>query len=203
MKDLRWIVAAVLLVVVAALVSYGIYTRERERRAALEAAEAAADLAAAGEVQATAAARKVVLFRYRTGALPIDEDFLVPEEVELDTAGDPESEARTLLTALFHPPGEAPQVIPEAGEPPREWWPYTGIELRAFYLLDDGTAVVDLEVDRRRSAPAGVLTELVVVESIVRTLRENLPEVTQVRFLVAGRAVRTLLGHVEIERPFR
>lgn len=201
MRDLRWIVAAVLLVLVAAFVSYGIYTREKERRTALEAA--AADLVAVEEVQTTAEVRRVALYRYRPGALPADDDFLVPEEVELDAAGDPESEARTLLAALLRRPDEFSDLSSEPDGEGREWWPYAGIELRSLYLLEDGTAVVDLAVDRRRAAPAGVLTELIVVESMVRTLRENVPQVSQVRFLVGGRAVHTLLGHVEIGRPFR
>jgi hypothetical protein len=50
--------------------------------------------------------------------------------------------------------------------------------------------------------PSGILTESLTVESICGTLRANLPQVTEVRFLVDGQPRATLAGHADLTRTY-
>jgi hypothetical protein len=63
-------------------------------------------------------------------------------------------------------------------------------------------AVVDLSGDFADGHPSGILTEALTVESICGTLRANLPQVAEVRFLVAGQTRATLAGHADLTRTY-
>ncbi|HRR26327.1 MAG TPA: GerMN domain-containing protein [Acidobacteriota bacterium] len=201
MRNLRWAIAVLLTLLVAVWVSYEFYTRERDRRAQLESLQDESDLLPAPE-QLTL--ETVTLFRYRPGTLPGDEGFLVPFEVSVPRYEEEARRARELLSRLLREGGTTggpgTQLL-DAASPATDPL-YGAAKLRGFYLLADGTAVVDLELDRNRMV-AGIVTEYALVESIVRTLRANVSGVTQVQLLVDGHMSTTLLGHVLITRPFR
>jgi hypothetical protein len=78
-------------------------------------------------------------------------------------------------------------------------------EARALqvYLLDNGTAVVDLSRETAESLVGSIEAEFGVLLSITRSLTHNLAEVEQVRFLVDGQDLPTFAGHVSIRSPFR
>lgn len=109
----------------------------------------------------------------------------------------PEGDAaaiRPLLTALLAPvpEGTEPKPIPP------------GIEIRATYLLPDGTAIVDLSGPLFASGwQTGSQAELMLAYSIVQTLASNLPSVRQVQLIVNGQPAETLGGHLSIEHPLR
>jgi hypothetical protein len=63
-------------------------------------------------------------------------------------------------------------------------------------------AVVNLTGSFAASHPSGIETETLTVLSICGTLRANLPEVTQVRFLVDGQQRATLAGHADLTRTY-
>ncbi|MCH8017799.1 MAG: GerMN domain-containing protein [Acidobacteria bacterium] len=75
-------------------------------------------------------------------------------------------------------------------------------KLRQVYLLEDGTALVDLSQEIIYPAIGGVAAELSALYSMTRSLIENIQEIRQIRFLVEGRERSTLAGHVSIREPF-
>ena len=77
-------------------------------------------------------------------------------------------------------------------------------EVRATYLLPDGTAVIDLGGPSLTDGwNTGSHTEMMAVYSIVQTLMANFPSVRRVRFVVNGQPAETLAGHIRIDRPLR
>ena len=63
-------------------------------------------------------------------------------------------------------------------------------------------AVVNLRSTWVDAHPPGVTSETLTVQSIVGTLRANLPEITRVKFLVDGKPKDTLAGNVALDRVF-
>lgn len=130
--------------------------------------------------------KPVMLFYEDDGLLlaPRIENVLLP-------AGDAAS-MRPLLNALLAPApaGTDPRSVPE------------GIEVRATYLLPDGTAIVDLGGPLLAAGwKTGSQAESMLVYSIVHTLTSNVPAIRQVQILVHGQPAETLAGHVSLERP--
>jgi len=66
----------------------------------------------------------------------------------------------------------------------------------------DETAVVNLSGDFAANHPSGIETETLTLVSICATLRANLPQVTEVRFLVDGQPHATLAGHADLTRTY-
>lgn len=63
-------------------------------------------------------------------------------------------------------------------------------------------AVVNLNSSFVASHPSGLETETLTVLSICGTLHANLPDVTEVRFLVDGQERPTLAGHADLTRTY-
>jgi hypothetical protein len=63
-------------------------------------------------------------------------------------------------------------------------------------------AVVNLTGSFVSGHPSGIQTETLTVLSICATLHANLPNVTQVRFLVDGQPHPTLAGHADLTRTY-
>ena len=76
-------------------------------------------------------------------------------------------------------------------------------QLRQVYLLEDGTALVDLSKELLQPELAGVATELAALHSLTRSVLENVERVRRVKFLVEGQERATLAGHVSIREPFQ
>jgi len=66
----------------------------------------------------------------------------------------------------------------------------------------DELAVVNLTSNFVAGHPSGLETETLTVLSICGTLRENLPHVTEVRFLVDGQQRPNLAGHADLTRTY-
>lgn len=124
-----------------------------------------------------------------------DDSLLLAPRIENIALPDSEGASiRPLLTALLtpSPEGSDPKPIPE------------GLEIRATYLLPDGTAIVDLGGPLLTEGwKTGSQAELMLAYSIVHTLTSNLPSVRQVQLLVNGQPAETLAGHISLERPLR
>ena len=136
----------------------------------------------------TVTAKPVTLFYEGDSLLltPRVENVALPE-------GDAAS-IRPLLTALLAPAQAGTEEKPVPA----------GIEIRATYLLPDGTAIVDLGGPLFASGwQTGSQAELMLAYSIVQTLASNLPSVRQVQLVVNGQPADTLGGHLSIERPLR
>jgi hypothetical protein len=63
-------------------------------------------------------------------------------------------------------------------------------------------AVINLHGSFVQGHPSGILPEMLTVQSILQTLHANLPQITQVRFLVDGQQVATLAGHADLSRLY-
>jgi Sporulation and spore germination len=67
---------------------------------------------------------------------------------------------------------------------------------------DAQLAVVNLTSSFAANHPSGLETETLTIESICATLRANLPNVAEVRFLVDGQTRPTLAGHADLTRAY-
>jgi len=63
-------------------------------------------------------------------------------------------------------------------------------------------AVVNLSGDFAANHPSGIETETLTLVSICATLRANLPQVREARFLVDGQPRATLAGHADLTRTY-
>jgi hypothetical protein len=116
---------------------------------------------------------------------------LHPVIVELPLANDPVLRAKQVLNTLLAGP-----VDPELRTLPPD------AALLAFYILPDGTGVADFSDELRTSIPSGIQSEQLAVESIVRTLEANVPQVLRLKILLHGQEADTLAGHVDLTQTF-
>jgi spore germination protein GerM len=75
-------------------------------------------------------------------------------------------------------------------------------KLRDFFLLNNGTAVVDFSAAFRENQPGGCRNEQLTLFSVVNTLALNVPGIKRVKFLIDGAEAQTLAGHLTLEFPF-
>jgi len=124
-----------------------------------------------------------------TLAVPVD-GLLAAVPAPVTRQPDAQSLAREALAALFADPvGSQAPVLKD-------------LRLRGVYLDAAGTAYVDLAPPEQRELQASVREELIAIYAMVNTLSQNFEEIKQVRFLVDGKEVQTLAGHVELSRKF-
>lgn len=116
---------------------------------------------------------------------------LAAEAGEIFATADPGARAKQVIVALLAGPrGEgAVRALPE------------GTALRQVYVLEDGTAWVDLSDDARLGLGGGSAAERLAVFAVVDSVVFNVPEITRVGILVEGRPVETLNGHLDLRRP--
>ncbi|HUL32991.1 MAG TPA: GerMN domain-containing protein [Candidatus Eisenbacteria bacterium] len=119
------------------------------------------------------------------------EGALSPVTVELPLSKDPVLRAKQVLNTLLAGPvdADARTLPPDAA-------------LLAFYILQDGTGVADFSEELRTSIPSGIQSEQLAVESIVRTLEANVPQVQRLKILIHGQEVDTLAGHLDLTQAF-
>lgn len=201
MREGKWIVVALVLVVVAVGVSYYLFVSERERQLAIQ-EEVAGELDLEPEVleDKSTGELQVTLYLYNPGATDSGRNFLRKEERTIFETGDPVLTARQIVRELLTESKEVQSESEDLGVSLRTFAPQG--HLRQLYLLDDGTAVVDLSQEVSQGILGGVIWERAVIESITRSLRENVDQIKRVFFLVEGQQRRTLAGHVSIEEPF-
>jgi hypothetical protein len=83
-----------------------------------------------------------------------------------------------------------------------------GVDDVFFMPLPEGTtdigllAVVNLSGSLLQAHPSGIETETMTLLSLIGTLHANMPEVSQVRFLVDGAPRDTLAGHADLNRTY-
>jgi hypothetical protein len=63
-------------------------------------------------------------------------------------------------------------------------------------------AVVNLNAAFVQAQPSGIEPETLTLLSIIATLHANLPQITEVRFLVDGQQKDTLAGHADLTRVY-
>lgn len=124
-----------------------------------------------------------------TLSVPVD-GLLAAVQAQVTRQPDTQSLAREALAALFADPiGSQAPVLKD-------------LRLRGVYLDAAGTGYIDLAPVEQREVRASVWEELIALYAMVNTLTQNFEEIRQVRFLVDGREVQTLAGHIELSRKF-
>ena len=128
---------------------------------------------------------------------------LVTEQRSLPLPKDPGARARAVLDKLLeiyaadgstHPVPGAPRAVAQVFLLPA-----------ASETKGKGSgqlAVVNLAGAFADGHPSGIETEALTVESICGTLHANLPQITEVRFLVDGASRATLAGHADLTRTY-
>jgi spore germination protein GerM len=104
------------------------------------------------------------------------------------------------VEAADEDPGEEPEAGAEGPEfiPPLP----SGTSLRAAFVGDDGTAYVSLSSELTKGPAGGSRRELAAVYSVVNSLVQSLPEIERVQFLVEGREIESVGGHLDARFPF-
>ncbi len=77
-----------------------------------------------------------------------------------------------------------------------------GVELRELFITPQGLAFVDFSRELISNHVGGTSAEELTVYSLSNTLIANFPAVKSVRFLVEGREVPTLAGHLDLTIPY-
>lgn len=116
-----------------------------------------------------------------------DGSFLVEEERRIEPEEDPRTLAVRILDALRQGPMNAdlsPTVPQNMG-------------IGDVYITPEGCAIVDLQGGLGGQGLGGVCAEKLAVYSMVNSLTFSIPQIKVVRFLVDGKEVETLLGHLD------
>jgi hypothetical protein len=158
----------------------------------------------AGESTAPTAAPVVAPAEQATLVAANDFDnSLVPQIHSLPLPADPEARARAVLGRLLdlYAAPESTHPVPGGATSVAQVFlmPVPGAKKRQD---PSQMAVVNLTGTFAAGHPAGLETESLTVLSICATLRANLPNVTQVRFLVDGQLRPSLAGHADLTRTY-
>jgi len=207
LKDRKLLIGTVAITVIVVLAAYFLFTRERERRRELdELADTGTETETVVLEDLSRGERTVNLYFYQPGSLNNQSDFLRAEERRILDVEDPMLMARQILNELIR--GSEAEDPVEIGTDSEDWAPTwrtvpRETRLRQIYLLEDGTAVIDLSRQGLEQLAGGIQAEIAFIRAITRSLRENIPEIRRVRFVVEGKQQTTLAGHVSIAEAFR
>jgi Sporulation and spore germination len=114
-------------------------------------------------------------------------DSIAPVQVELPLSADPIQRGKQVLTELIaNPPSPEQRTLP------------ADATILGFYVLSDGTAVADFSDALVTEIPSGIASEETVVESITKTLENNVPSLRRLKILIHGQEAETLAGHVDL-----
>lgn len=165
----------------------------------------------AGQVSAPTKAPQVAPVEQATLMVASDaDDTLQARELSLPLPPSPQQRAKVILDRLldlYAAPGASHPVtggsdpilqvflLPAAATP-------SGQGASTGNRGDQETAVVNLSGAFAAHHPSGIETETLTLLSICATLHANLPQVTEVRFLVDGETKATLAGHADLTRTY-
>jgi spore germination protein GerM len=116
---------------------------------------------------------------------------LAPEDREIPLADSVQEQAKQVVRELL---AGSRQGL--ASPLPR------GVELRELFITPQGLAFVDLSQELIANHIGGSCAEELTVYSLSNTLIVNFPAVKSVQFLVEGREVPTLAGHLDLTVPY-
>jgi len=166
---------------VAVVIVMGLYVRRLKHRAELV-QEHPADLRPV-PAPVTGRKEKVTLFVASDTAGSLHE-----EDVQIALPQEHSERAREILRALVARYQEKNSPHPLPG----------GADVKDVYLVNDQTAVIDLNSIFAEAHRSGILVEELTITSMIQTLVANVPSVVRVKFLVGGRGRETLAGHADL-----
>jgi hypothetical protein len=114
-------------------------------------------------------------------------DHIAPSQVALPLSADPAKRARQVIDALIlQTPSPDQRTLP------------ADATLLGFYILPDGTAVADFSDALSTGTPSGIISEMQAIDSIARTLENNVSGLHRLKILIHGQEADTLAGHVDL-----
>lgn len=138
-----------------------------------------------GAPQEPSAKRKVTLFFASE-----DDEWLHPEEREIEAAPTPAEEAGRVLQELIKGSrGGYLSTIPAE------------TKLRQVYFTKEGVAYADFSKEMSANHPSGSAAEIATVYAVVNSLAYNFKDVKKVFILIDGAEKDSLSGHVNLNRP--
>jgi spore germination protein GerM len=179
---------AITMLVVIAVLAVGIfYLRSLARRIFVEnrpkgEQEAHAQLSAAALQSPTGSSQTVALYfpSYTKGTL-------VGEARQIAWASNDTDRIRQVILGLIEGSRKgASRVIAPASN------------IRAVFLVPDGTAFIDLSSEALTDFESGIESESLAIYSIVNSVAANVPTVKKVKILIQGQEVDTLDGHADL-----
>lgn len=128
---------------------------------------------------------------------------LIPQARQIPLPSDPGARARVLLEKLFEIYADPKSPHPIATQ-------VGGVEQVFLVPLSKTSnggsvgmmAVVNLKGAFVDAHPSGIEAETLTILSICGTLHANLPQISQVRFLVDGEQRQSLAGHADLTRAY-
>jgi hypothetical protein len=131
------------------------------------------------------------------------DDSLAPQLHSLPLPADPDARARAVLGKLLdlYAAPDSTHPVPGGATSIAQVFLLTAPDAKSSDPASQ-LAVVNLTGTFAASHPSGLETESLTVLSICATLKANLPNVTEVRFLVDGQPRPTLAGHADLTRTY-
>lgn len=196
MKETRQVLIGIVMILIAAAAATLFFIQEKDRRREVEKASFQPMDVETKTLEAQNLEEITIeLYFYNPQQAAPGEQFLQSRKRVVYQTDNISLMARQIISELFAGDKEERDNAEEGSLFPEQ------ARLRQFYLLD-GVAVVDLSRETADGLKGGITMELAALYSITRSLRENIPEIREVRFLVEGRQRATLSGHVSIMQPF-
>jgi sporulation and spore germination protein len=115
------------------------------------------------------------------------QDRIAPVQVAMPLSAEPVKRAKQVLNELIT---DAPSIE-------QRTLPADAV-LLGFYVLPDGTAIADFSDVLASETPSGILSEQMAVDSIRRTLENNVTGLSRLKILIHGQEVETLAGHIDL-----
>ncbi len=118
-----------------------------------------------------------------------DSQGLVREGREINACEDPTECVKSTIQELINGPlGDLAPTLP----------PNTRVN---WVQVEGDRAVVNLGREIEEDLPAGSSAEMNAIYSIVDTVAVNFPRIKSVRFLLEGKPMETLRGHLDLRQP--
>jgi spore germination protein GerM len=116
-------------------------------------------------------------------------EFLIREHRIITSRQTPEGKAEALLQELLKGPlTRGTRTLP--------------LQTRVLGVsFDKGLLTADFSHELKKNHPGGSASETLTVYSIVNTLTMNVPEIKQVRLLVDGKKIDSIVGHIDCTQP--
>lgn len=181
-RDLKIVLGIVAVAVLIGLASLG---RLHKRMKSLS-ENSHADEEARREVMTTPIATPTDVTVQATMYWQAGPDQLAPVAIELPLSADPMERSKQVLDALIAKPTSRQRTLP------------AGATLLGFYVLPDGTAIADFSDALVTETPSGIASEQTALDSIIETLKANVPSLRRLKILIHGQEVDTLAGHIDL-----
>ncbi len=117
-------------------------------------------------------------------------EYLIGEKRQILRKNVVKEEAKEMIIELIKGPKE--KLISTL--PPRT-------KLLTLQIHDVGVAKVNFNSALSKDHPGGSTAEMMTVYSIVNSLALNFPQIKRVQFLIDGKPIETIAGHISLKQP--